>query len=330
MSALRAPALVLCLTLASAAGAHEVRLGQLEIIETTPGLFDAELRMPRQATAAPAPRVVFPAACEEISPAIPVTSPVARSSRYRVDCGDAGLAGRELRVLGLEPHSADLVVRITWRDGSPGQAALLRAGSNSIVIDGRPAGNLVVADYLWLGIGHILLGPDHLLFVLCLLLIVGGTRKLVATITAFTLAHSLTLGLAVLGFISVPQAPVEAVIALSILLLATELARQSSGRTGLVHRRPWLVALCFGLLHGLGFAGALGEIGLPPADAYAALFSFNVGVEVGQLLFVALVLGVLSLLGRANVAWLALARSGSIYAIGGLAAFWTLERVAAF
>ena len=330
MSILRIPVLAFCLALAGATGAHEVRIGQLEIIETSTGIFDAELRMPRQATAAPAPRVVFPAACVEIAPTIHATTPVARSSRYRFDCGDAGLAGRELRIVGLERHNADLVVRISWLDGSPRQGALLRAGSDSIVVDGRSAGNLVVADYLWLGMQHILLGPDHLLFVLCLLLIVSGTRKLVATITAFTLAHSLTLGLAVLGLISVPQAPVEAVIALSILLLATELARKASGRTGLVHHHPWLVALCFGLLHGLGFAGALGEIGLPPVDVYPALFSFNVGVEVGQLLFVALVLGTLSLLGRANVAWPALARLGSTYAIGGLAAFWTLERVAAF
>jgi hydrogenase/urease accessory protein HupE len=192
-----------------------------------------------------------------------------------------------------------------------------------------------VQTYTLLGIGHILLGFDHLLFVLALLLLVDGTRRLIMTITAFTIAHSITLVFATLGFVSVPGPPVEAMIALSIVFVASEIIHGRQGRPGLTQRYPWVVAFAFGLLHGLGFAGALAEVGLPQASIPLALLFFNVGVEIGQLLFIAAVLLLLAL-GRRVLAmtgrheppgWLWRLPP---YAIGGMASYWVFERVAGF
>ena len=181
-----------------------------------------------------------------------------------------------------------------------------------------------------LGIEHILGGFDHLLFVLGLLLIVRSTRLLIKTITAFTLAHSVTLAMATLGFVHVPQAPVEAVIALSIIFLASELAKQHRGETGLTTRAPWIVALTFGLLHGFGFAGALTEVGLPQSDIPLALLFFNVGVEVGQLMFVAGVLCVTWMIKKMKFRWPVWVEHAPAYAIGSLAAFWFIQRTVSF
>ena len=181
------------------------------------------------------------------------------------------------------------------------------------------------------GIDHIRFGYDHLLFVLALILIVENLRMLVTTVTAFTLAHSITLALATLGVVHVQGPPVEAAIALSILLLACELARSRAGQPSLTARWPWLVAFSFGLLHGFGFAGALSEIGLPRGDIPLALFTFNVGVEFGQLAFIAAVLTTLAIVQRISVTarMARCARPAAAYAIGTLAAFWFVERVAA-
>lgn len=199
--------------------------------------------------------------------------------------------------------------------------AALQAGSGSWLDAAR--------RYTALGIEHILLGIDHLLFVLGLLLLVRGGWMLVKTITAFTLAHSITLGLATLGFVQVPSRPVEAAIALSIVFVAVEVVHARQGRLGLAARHPWVVAFAFGLLHGFGFAGALAEIGLPPGEIPVALLFFNVGVEFGQLLFVGLVLGVKLALDRLRIAWPAWAEALPAYAIGTVAAYWFIERAGA-
>jgi hydrogenase/urease accessory protein HupE len=193
-----------------------------------------------------------------------------------------------------------------------------------------PGLSALAYTYLALGVEHILLGIDHLLFILALLMIVRGRRRMLLAITAFTVSHSITLALASLGVVHVSGAPVEAVIALSIVFLATEIVHGKQGRPGLTERRPWVVAFVFGLLHGLGFAGALAEIGLPENAIPLSLFFFNVGVEIGQLLFVALVLA-LALLGRRLAAW----RPEQIgplpaYGIGAVAAYWTIERITGF
>ena len=188
----------------------------------------------------------------------------------------------------------------------------------------------MIVTYIRLGIEHILLGIDHLLFVFALLLIVNGVRRLVWTITAFTVAHSITLAMATLGFVNVPQAPVEAVIALSILFLAVELVKQQQGKKDVAIRAPWVVAFLFGLLHGFGFAGALAETGLPPTEIPLALLMFNVGVELGQLAFVAMVLIAGWLIHRTRTFPLRSAEMATTYVIGSIAAFWTIERIAGF
>jgi hydrogenase/urease accessory protein HupE len=184
--------------------------------------------------------------------------------------------------------------------------------------------------YLGLGVEHILLGVDHLLFVVGLLLIVRGPWMLVKTITAFTLAHSLTLALATLGFVAVPSRPVDAAIALSIMFLGAEILRARQDRPGLAARRPWVVAFAFGLLHGLGFAGALTELGLAPAEIPVALLFFNVGVEVGQLMFVGACLALAWALRQLRVSWPRWAAPLPAYAIGTVAAFWFIERTSGF
>jgi hypothetical protein len=184
--------------------------------------------------------------------------------------------------------------------------------------------------YLKLGIEHILLGVDHLLFVLALLLITRGTWLLIKTITAFTVAHSITLALATLEYVHVPSAPVEALISLSIVFVAVEIVRLWQGREGLSARAPWVVAFTFGLLHGLGFAGALSEVGLPAGHIPVALLFFNLGVEIGQLLFIAVMLCLFTLIRRVRISWPRWANLAAPYAIGSIAMFWVIERVAAF
>jgi hydrogenase/urease accessory protein HupE len=253
---------------------------------------------------------------------------VARSIR-QVDCGGTGPGGQVVRVDGLQARPRDVLVRVALLD-RPVRTWMLRSGAGSFHIRGDQTGTQVFRTYVQLGLEHILSGLDHLLFVLCLVLLVQGGWRVMQTITAFTVAHSVTLGLAALGLVRVPQPPVEAVIALSILLLASELAGQQAGRPGLTRRFPWSVALGCGLLHGLGFAGALTDVGLPEGDVYLALFGFNLGVELGQLLFVGLLLALMGLLRRLPVVGPAWIRGVPAYGIGSLAAFWTLQRIAAF
>ena len=186
----------------------------------------------------------------------------------------------------------------------------------------------VASTYSLLGIEHILLGFDHLLFVLALLLLVPNMRMLLWTITAFTVAHSLTLAAATLGWADVPQQPVEAVIALSILFVAMEIVHWKQGHPGITRRWPWLVAFTFGLLHGFGFAGALNEIGLPEHAIPLALLFFNLGVEAGQLMFIAAVMLAWALLKR--ISWPDWVWRVPVYSIGALAAFWTIERITGF
>jgi hydrogenase/urease accessory protein HupE len=242
---------------------------------------------------------------------------------------DGGLVGQEIAIEGTAVGVTQVIARLERLDGSS-QVESLSIEQPRFVIE-APAGALAVAwSYLVLGVEHILGGIDHLLFVLALLLIVRGTRRIVATITAFTAAHSITLVAATLGWVNVPGPPVEALIALSIVFVASEVIHSRQGRPGLTERAPWIVAFSFGLLHGLGFAGALAEVGLPQAAIPVALLTFNIGVELGQLIFVAAVLGVQFLVLRG------LRTSGdripvmASYAIGSVAAFWTLERVVSF
>ncbi len=244
-----------------------------------------------------------------------------------------GLTAEHALLLPWNREGTMLVAR--WRDGSEARGLFQRRGPTiEVALAALRAGSGSLLDaarrYLALGVEHILMGIDHLLFVLALLLIVRDGWMLVKTITAFTVAHSLSLGLAALGFVNVPPGPTEAVIALSILFLAVEVVHKRQGKFGLTERAPWIVAFLFGLFHGLGFAGALTEVGLPEHAIPLALFMFNVGVETGQILFVCGVLAVAAALRRVPVAWPAGSWRLMPYTIGSLAAFWTIQRVFSF
>jgi HupE / UreJ protein len=246
------------------------------------------------------------------------------TERWLARC-PGGLSGREIRIDGLSTTLTDVLVRIQRLAGTT-QVVRLTPHQPTVVLNKRHG---VVGTYLFLGIEHILEDFVHLLFVFALMLIVSNWRRLVASITSFTVAHPFTLAAATLGVLSIQGPPVEAVIALSIMFLASELLRMGHGRESLKGRYPWLVAFVFGLLHGLGFAGALAEIGLPQNDILLALLMFNVGVEVGQLLFVAAVLALAWTIKQLNGDWIGRIRQPAAYGIGTVSAFWFLERVSA-
>ena len=250
--------------------------------------------------------------------------------RWRISVPD-GLNGKSIGIDGLAATGTDAIVRVVRLDGSE-QVGRILPGSEAFAVMASPGTLEVARTYTVIGIEHILLGFDHLLFVLALVMIVKSTRKLLITVTAFTIAHSITLSLATLGVIHVPGPPVEAIIALSIVFVATEIIHQRQGREGLASRRPWLVAFAFGLLHGLGFAGALAEVGLPENSIPLALLFFNVGVEIGQVLFILAVLALYRLMKNAVAGRFDLTRLEPVpvYLIGGIGSYWVFERVTGF
>jgi hydrogenase/urease accessory protein HupE len=313
---LRLFALVLCsLCAAGSVRGHDIDSASLTLSEVTPGRFLVHFRAASASLQQEAPLpAVFPKPCH-------------LDGAY-LDCGPSGLVGA-IEFPWLEGTLTRLIVEIDWRGGSH-VLRIVTASAPILTVYGVPASGLwslepIVFDYTRLGIEHILTGFDHLLFVIALAILVRRRRALLATITAFTVAHSLTLACTTLGLLSVPAAPVEATIALSIVLVCAECL---SPAESLTRRAPWLVAFAFGLLHGLGFASALQEIGLPEQHLPAALFCFNLGVELGQLSVIGLVVLVRASFTRAKLqrAWQVRAL---IYAMGGIAAFWSIDRVLA-
>jgi hydrogenase/urease accessory protein HupE len=253
-------------------------------------------------------------------------------SRWTTTC-EGGLAGGEISIAGLDQTSTDVLVRVDFANGV-NTTQRLTPTSTTFVIPAQPDRLEVVRTYFAFGVEHILMGIDHLLFVFALLLLVEGTRRLIATVTAFTVAHSITLAGATLGWVHIPGPPTEAVIALSIAFVAAEIIHGRQGHPGLTARYPWIVAFTFGLLHGFGFASALTQVGLPQTEVPMALLFFNVGVEAGQLLFIAAVLATMWLLRqvarRVKLPRLQVASAAPAYVIGSLAVFWVIERTAAF
>jgi hypothetical protein len=382
--------LVWCVAFVPGITAHEVRPAFLELTERAPGKFDVLWKVPASGgallageeipheagataetnsgaahtmpcgcpapTAAQLSRGVLP-----IHPSLPRDAVIvglprverifgAEIRRWTIATGAKGLDGWEVVVHGLPSTMVDVLVRIAFKDGRV-VSRMLRPDAPSFVITKETAGP-AAGGYLRLGVQHILFGIDHLLFVLALVLMVRGVGLLVKTITAFTVAHSITLALATLGVVHVSSAPVEAVIALSIVFVVSEILRirsaavcaasaaaattantrcgcvsEHSRAQSLTARAPWLVAGSFGLLHGFGFAGALSKVGLPANDIPLALLFFNLGVEAGQLAFVIVALGVIALLRRVRIPeWASLLPP---YAIGGVAMFWVIQRTAA-
>lgn len=310
------------------AEAHEVRPGYLELRQTAAETFDVMWKVPARGDLRLGLYPVLPESCEETAPRREYDVGGAIVQRWTVNCSGT-LDGTTITVDGLKGTMTDVLVRIEKLDGTT-QTALLKPAAPFVVVAATPNRLGVVAMYVRLGVDHILRGIDHLLFVLALVLIARRTKLLLKTVTAFTVAHSITLGLAALGVVNFRPAPVEAVIALSIVFVAAEIVHSRQGRPGITARAPWLVAFIFGLLHGFGFAGALSEIGLPAGNIPLALLCFNVGVEIGQLMFIAAVLAPWFVFRRLLARLPGWSELVPPYAIGTMAMFWVIERVSGF
>ena len=321
----------LALLLAAPAAADEFRPAYLQLTQTGPAAYDVLWKAPAldEYTVVKV-RPAFPPGVTSVGAPRRSFAAGMVTERWRIAV-PGGLDGQTIGFPRLAESRIDVLARVARADGSV-QLERILAVDPGFTVKPSPGPLEVVRTYTVIGIEHILLGVDHLLFVLALVMLVRSTRRLLWTITAFTIAHSITLALATLGIIHVPGPPVEAVIALSIVFVASEIIQQQRGREGLAAQRPWLVAFSFGLLHGLGFAGALAEVGLPANSIPLALLFFNVGVEIGQLLFVAGLLGLASLARRLAGGPVRLVQLSVVpaYLIGAIATFWVIERIAKF
>lgn len=317
------------------ANAHALEPGFLELQPLGPDEWRVTWRKPQVGGAPMAIDAVLPQNCEPRRGPQPDFDGRAFLSGWITIC-EGGIAGGEILIEGLDRTRTDVLVRYAPERDRAAQAMRLTAASPSFTIPVQQGPGGIFASYFWLGVDHILKGIDHLLFVLMLLLLIRDWRTLLGAVTAFTVAHSLSLAAASLGWIFVPPPPVEAIIALSIAFLAAELLQPPGEEKRLTERYPWVVAFAFGLLHGLGFARALLEIGLPDGDVPLALLAFNVGVEAGQIFFIAVVLALGAALARLYPAARTALAPGSpglrgvSYVVGSLAAFWVVERVAGF
>jgi hypothetical protein len=316
-------ALAVALLAAPAARAHEVRPAYLQIDQAGPDRYSVIWRTPLL-SGMPLPVVLtFPDDVRTISGPGTQDLPSSTLERRLVEA-PGGLAGRRIDFVGLQATITDVLVRTTI-DGRT-TTTMVRPSRPWVEIAAEQGPLAVAATYLRHGVEHILFGIDHLLFIASLMLIVGDWRVLVKTITAFTVAHSITLALATFGLVTLPAQPVEAMIALSIVLVCVEAVRLRRGETSLATSWPWVVAFAFGLLHGFGFAGALVDLGLPQGDIPLALLFFNLGVEIGQLVFIAAILAAAASTRRI----FAVPRQAPLvaaYAVGTLAAFWGFERL---
>jgi hypothetical protein len=306
---------------------HEIRPALLNIIEQKPGWFDVTWKVPVLTGYELDIKPVLPASLASYGPPSSHDIPGAKIQYSTYQAKDGALAGETITIDGLSATQIDVMVRITFVDGST-QSAILRPASPSYTVPSPGTKAKVAWVYLRLGVEHILQGIDHLLFVLGLLLIVGSRMKLLKTITAFTIAHSITLAIATLGYASAPTLPLNAAIALSILFLGPEIVRVWRGQTSFTIRHPWVVAFAFGLLHGFGFASGLTTIGLAQAEVPVALLLFNVGVEIGQLFFVLIIVLLERSFRVLVIRWPRWVQALPAYSIGGLGAFWTIQRVA--
>ena len=335
--------------------AHEVRPAYLELTEVSAGRFEVLWKQPvladepglvRRLPLRPA----FPAHCPETGRALPELTAAALLERWTIDCGAGGLGDAPVEIAGLPRTLTDVLLRVRFIDGASVDH-LLRPEAPRVVVSPEAGGGMAVPAYLRLGVEHLLFGFDHILFVVGLMFLVRRPLQLVQVVTAFTAAHSITLALSTLGVVTLSQRPVEAVIALSILYLAVELARgagragRDSGAEGAggvggasgavgagderssLARSPWAIAFGFGLLHGFGFAGALADIGLPEQARAMALLLFNVGVEIGQLMIVGVLLALLYGLRVRRMPLPAAAVQAPIVVMGTVSAYWFLERL---
>ena len=303
---------------------HEVRPGFLELRETAPETYSVLWKHPAGGEVRIRIAPVFPKGCSFRTRDRQQMTPGAVLVRGTLRC-EGGLGGKTIAIAGLEATITDVLIRLHNADGRL-ESHLVRPTAPSVTLGGTTTAGQRAVAYLQLGVQHILLGVDHLLFVLGLLLIVGDRWMLVKTITSFTVAHSITLAIATLGYASAPLQPLNAAIALSILFLGPEIVRVWRGETSFTIRHPWIVAFAFGLLHGFGFASGLTSMGLPPAEIPLALLLFNVGVEVGQLAFVVLILALERSFRTLEISWPRVVEALPGYAVGSLGAYWTIQR----
>jgi hydrogenase/urease accessory protein HupE len=307
--------------------AHEIRPAYLELHEDKAGEFAVLWKTPMRGDMRLALTPEFSGRNEKLTPVDARTTGTAAVQTWRMRAAE--LRGQTVRITGLESTLTDALVRVEFADGTEWTQRLTAAAPAAMVPQGTSAWQ-VAGVYLGLGVEHILTGIDHLLFILALIIITRGGWMLVKTVTAFTISHSITLTAAALGLVHIPQQPVEAVIALSIVFVAAEIVHQREGRMGITARAPWVVAFAFGLMHGLGFASGLSEAGLPQGHIPAALTFFSLGVEIGHFLFIGVVLLLLSLVRRIRLPLPRWTELLPPYAIGSIAMFWVIDRVAIF
>lgn len=306
---------------ASSVHAHPLAPSLLELQEQAGGEYSVRWKTPSMRAPGADLEPNLPEHCRVIEERTAEILATSVEVRWRVGCGARGIEGSTLGVTGLDRSRTSALIRVVFADGRIVKGLIRGDAAEFQVV----AGQGVARSYLELGFEHILFGPDHLLFILGLLLLIVGARKLVGAITSFTLGHSLTLGLAIFDLVRVPQQVVEIGIAISLVVVALELVRRDQEAGSLLRKRPWLVSFGFGLLHGLGFASALRQAGLPGDEIPQALLFFNLGIEAGQLAFIAGMLGILALMRSTKIqrAWV---ERVSAYAIGSLAVYWVLER----
>ncbi len=313
---------------ATTGNAHELRPAYLELRQTAADQYSVLWKVPALGDLRLGLYVRLPETCKPMAESVKAMEGGAFVERWNVTCGD-GLKGQAITIDGLRATVTDVLARIEYRDGTT-EIARLTPEFPVFTVTGVQTGFEVAWTYFRLGVDHILSGIDHLLFVFALILLIRNRWMLAKTITAFTVAHSITLAGAALGYFSLPQKPVEATIALSIAFVASELIKLKPGERRLSESYPWVVAFAFGLLHGFGFAGALKEIGLPQLDVPLALFTFNVGVEAGQLMFVGAVLIAFKAVSALLTVPIVPMRFTAAYLIGTISTMWLFERLSSF
>jgi hydrogenase/urease accessory protein HupE len=323
-------ALTLLLSITFKVSAHEVRPAYLQLHQTSAETYDVFWMVPGRGDHLRLSLYVeLPKNCSNASPPRGVVGDGAFVEEWSIKCS-GGLTGGVIEIAGLNATMTDVLVRVERMDSTT-QVTRLTPAASSFTVEAAPGTAQVAGTYLHLGVQHILTGWDHLLYILAMLLLVKGWRRVILTMSAFTLTHSLTLTAAALGWVHVPQRPVEACIALSILFVASEIVRARRGQSSLTQRWPWVISFTFGLLHGFGFAGALSEVGLPQKAIPVALLFFNAGVEIGQLIFIVSIVAIGMLVRKAarkitlpHPSW---AWRLPPYAIGAVAAFWFIQRL---
>lgn len=308
--------------------AHEVRPAYLEVKERAPKEYQVFWKVPQLGGAPLKITPKFSNECLAKNQASHIRSNGYDNYRWFMSCAET-IKGATITLDGLEDTVIEVIARISDIEGKTETQRAYR-GQNSIKLSESSQLVNVIKTYTLLGIDHILLGFDHLCFVLALLLLINNRKRLLGAVTAFTLGHSITLAAAALGFLSAPSQPIEAFIAFSIVMIAAEALTQQKGKQSLVAKNPWLVTVSFGLLHGFGFAGALSETGLPQDAILPALLFFNVGIEIGQIIFILFILFVIGLIKKFIPKVYPYLIMGLAYAIGIMAAFWTIERIVGF